>query len=288
MSSVSAAPDAALARRGVSPWILAVVVTVPTFMEVLDTSIANVALRHIAGGLSAAENDSEWVITSYLASNAIVLPLSGWLSMTFGRRNYFLASVVLFTISSGLCGMATSLEQLIAYRLLQGLAGGGLQPTTQSVLLDSFPLEKQGSAMTLFAIGTLIAPILGPTLGGWITDNYSWRWIFYINLPVGTVALLLCYALLEDPDYLKALRAERLSRPIRFDFIGLALIAVGLGCLEVVLSKGQEWDWFGDPFYRVHTLVVLLVVSLVGFVVRERRHPAPVVDLRPLADRNFM
>src|SRR4051812_37428801 len=217
-------------RGAMNPWILAVVVTVPTFMEGLDTSIANVALRHIAGGLSAAESDSEWVITSYLASNAIVLPLSGWLSTTFGRRNFFLTSVACFTISSGLCGMATSLEQLIAFRLLQGLAGGGLQPSTQGVLLDTFPLEKQGSAMTLFAIGTLIAPILGPTLGGWITDNYDWRWIFYINLPVGTLAAFFCYALLEDPDYLKALRAERMSRPIRFDYVGLVLIAVGLGC----------------------------------------------------------
>src|SRR4051812_17182183 len=230
--SVAAAPAPAVAgtRPAVNPWVLAIVVTVPTFMEVLDTSIANVALRHIAGGLSAAANDSEWIITSYLASNAIVLPLSGWLSLTFGRRNYFLASVVLFTISSGLCGMATSLEQLITFRLLQGLAGGGLQPTSQGVLLDTFPLEKQGSAMTLFAIGTLIAPILGPPLGGWITDNYDWRWIFYINLPVGTLAAFFCYALLEDPDYLKALRAERMSRPIRFDYVGLVLIAVGLGC----------------------------------------------------------
>src|SRR4051812_41149251 len=287
--SVAAAPAPAVAgtRPAVNPWALAMIVTVPTFMEVLDTSIANVALRHIAGGLSAAENDSEWVITSYLASNAIVLPLSGWLSVTFGRRNYFLASVFLFTISSGLCGMATSLEQLVAFRLLQGLAGGGLQPGTQGVLLDSFPQEKQGSAMTLFGIGVLIAPILGPTLGGWITDNYSWRWIFYINLPVGAVAFLLCYALLEDPDYLKALRADRWSRPIRFDYAGLGLIVLGLGSLEIVLSKGQEWDWFGDPFYRVQSLVAILATSLVGFVAWELRTPDPVVNLRPLADRNF-
>src|SRR3954447_6073233 len=255
MSSVSAAPDAALARRGVSPWIIALVVTVPTFMEVLDTSIANVALRHIAGGLSAAENDSEWVITSYLASNAIVLPLSGWLSATFGRRRYFLASVVLFTISSGLCGMATSLEQLIAFRLLQGLAGGGLQPSTQGVLLDAFPLEKQGSAMAMFGVGVLIAPILGPMLGGWITDNYSWRWIFFINLPVGAVAFLLSYLVLEDPDDMKARRAASRGKPLNFDAYGLALLVVGLGCLEVVLSKGQEWDWLGDPFFRAQTLI---------------------------------
>ncbi|MFO0887841.1 MAG: DHA2 family efflux MFS transporter permease subunit [Isosphaeraceae bacterium] len=274
-------------RAAVNPWVLAMVVTVPTFMEVLDTSIANVALRHIAGGLSAAANDSEWVITSYLAANAIVLPLSGWLSTMFGRRNYFLASVAMFTASSVFCGLATNLPMLIFARIVQGLAGGGLQPSTQGVLLDTFPPEKQGSAMAMFGVGVLIAPILGPTLGGWITDNYSWRWIFYINLPVGVVAFLLSYWLLEDPDYLKALRAERRGQPLRLDILGLGLLALGLGCLEVVLSKGQEWDWFGDPSGRVQILVVLLVVSLVGFVIRQLTTAHPVVNLRPLADRNF-
>ncbi|APW61813.1 DHA2 family efflux MFS transporter permease subunit [Paludisphaera borealis] len=273
--------------RAVNPWLIAVAVTVPTFMEVLDTSIANVALRYIAGGLSAASNDSEWVITSYLAANAIVLPLSGWLSTFFGRRRYFLLSVAGFTISSLLCGLATNLESLILFRILQGLAGGGLQPCTQGVLLDSFPKEKQGAAMTVFAIATLIAPILGPTLGGWITDNYTWRWIFFINVPTGLLALAMCAAVLEDPPYLKAQRAEFLRKPIRFDTIGLGLIIIGLASLEIVLSKGQEWDWFGDPFHRVHLLVAGVVGGLSLAVWWELRVESPVVDFRPLADRNF-
>ncbi len=268
-------------------WLIAAAVTIPTFMEVLDTSIANVALRHIAGGLSAAEDDSEWVITSYLAANAIVLPISGWLSNHFGRRNYFLASVALFTLSSGLCGMATGLFQLILFRVLQGLAGGGLQPSTQAVLLDTFPPERQGAAMTVFGMAALIAPILGPTLGGWITDNYEWRWIFYINIPVGLAALGACAAVIHDPPYLERQRAELRSKPIRFDYIGLGLIALGLACLEVVLSKGQEWDWLGDPFWRAQTLMAVMIVSLVAAVVWELRRRDPVVDLRPLGERNF-
>ena len=272
---------------GVNPWLIAVAVTVPTFMEVLDTSIANVALRYIAGGLSAAATDSEWVITSYLAANAIVLPISGWLSLHLGRRRYFLLSVAGFTLSSLLCGLATNLESLIFFRVLQGLSGGGLQPGTQGVLLDSFPKEKQGSAMTVFAVATLIAPILGPTLGGWITDNYSWRWIFFINVPTGLLALLMCSAVLDDPPYLKAARAEALGKPIRFDFIGLGLITLGIASLEIVLSKGQEWDWLGDPFYRVHGLVAGVALGLGLAVWWELRIKNPVVDFRPLANRNF-
>src|SRR5499427_7006277 len=175
-------------RRAINPWIIALAVVIPTFMEVLDTTVANVALRYIAGGLSAAVIDSEWVITSYLAANAFVLPITGWLSAHFGRRNYFLLSIAVFTLASGLCGMATSLPQLIAFRILQGLAGGGLQPSSQGVLLDAFPVEKQGIAMTLFGFAALIAPVVGPTLGGWITDSYSWRWVFFINVPVGLLA----------------------------------------------------------------------------------------------------
>src|SRR5579864_2231591 len=196
MSSVALAPTE-VSRPAINPWIVAVAVVIPTFMEVLDTTIANVALRYIAGGLSAAVIDAEWVLTSYLAANATILPISGWISARLGRRNYFLASIAVFTIASGLCGMATSLGQIILFRVLQGLAGGGLQPCTQGVLLDSFPPEKQGSAMTLFGIAALIAPILGPPFGGWITDNYSWRWIFYINIPVGSIALLACYFVLD-------------------------------------------------------------------------------------------
>src|SRR5579859_7865844 len=203
MSSV-ALPAPAISRPAINPWFVAAAVVVPTFMEVLDTTIANVALRYIAGGLSAANVDSEWVITSYLAANAIILPISGWLAAHLGRRNYFLLSITIFTLSSFLCGMATSLGQLILFRVMQGLAGGGLQPSSQGILLDSFPPEKQGAAQTMFGIAALLAPVVGPTLGGYLTVQYGWRWIFYLNFPVGLLALVLCYWLVFDPDYLKA------------------------------------------------------------------------------------
>ena len=197
-----------LARRSVNPWLIAFAVVIPTFMEVLDTTIANVSLRYIAGGLSAANVDSEWVITTYLAANAIVLPISGWLALRLGRRNYFLLSIAVFTLASALCGMAGSLGFIIAARALQGVAGGGLQPSSQAVLLDAFPQEKQGQAMTIFGMAALLAPVVGPTLGGYITDNYGWRWIFYLNVPVGLLAYLMCHALVEDPEYFQAERAS--------------------------------------------------------------------------------
>src|SRR3954469_10650556 len=224
MSNAHALPSRGDSRSAVNPWIVAVTVSIATFMEVLDTSIANVALRYIAGGLSVAENDSEWVITSYLAANAAVLLLSGWLSAYLGRRRYYLISVAIFTVSSAACGLATSLEMLVLSRIVQGIGGGGLQPVTQAVLVDTFPPEKQGSAQTLFGISALVAPVLGPTLGGYIADNYSWRWIFLINIPAGAVAFGLNYVLLEDPEYLKAGRAAMHSRPLRFDYVGLGLI----------------------------------------------------------------
>src|SRR5256714_786190 len=223
MSSVALAPPA-VSRRAVNPWLVAAAVIVPTFMEVLDTTIANVALRYIAGGLSAAVTDSEWVITSYLAANAIILPISGWLSAHLGRRNYFLLSIAVFTLASALCGLATSLAQIIFFRVLQGLAGGGLQPSSQAVLLDTFPPEKQGTAQTLFGIAALIAPIVGPTLGGWLCVNYDWRWIFLINVPSGLVALVGAVAVVDDPEYLKRERAELSRQPLNFDYIGLGLL----------------------------------------------------------------
>src|SRR5579884_1978780 len=219
MSSMTLSPSAA-SRPAISPWIVAIAVVIPTFMEVLDTTIANVALRYIAGGLSASNVDSEWVLTSYLAATATILPISGWLSAHLGRRNYFLLSISVFTIASGLCGMATSLGQIIAFRVLQGLAGGGLQPSSQGVLLDAFPPNQQGKAMTIFGVAAMIAPVLGPTLGGWITDHYSWRWIFFINLPVGAIAFAACYALLRDPEYLVQERAELRRRHFAFDSVG--------------------------------------------------------------------
>src|ERR1700739_2607569 len=211
--STGALPAPAVSRPAINPWFVAAAVVIPTFMEVLDTTIANVALRYIAGGLSAAVTDSEWVITSYLAANAIILPISGWLAAHLGRRNYFLISIAVFTLASALCGMATSLGQIILCRVIQGLAGGGLQPSSQGVLLDSFPPEKQGQAQTLFGLAALLAPIVGPTLGGWLVVNYDWRWIFLINVPVGLLALVAAYALVDDPEYLKKERAQLRRQP---------------------------------------------------------------------------
>src|SRR5512144_2715993 len=225
MSSVTLAPTT-VSRPAINPWIVAIAVVIPTCMEVLDTTIANVALRYIAGGLSASNVDSEWVLTSYLAANATILPISGWLSAHLGRRNYFLLSIAVFTIASALCGMATSLGQIILFRVIQGLAGGGLQPSSQAVLLDAFPPEKQGAAQTMFGIAALLAPVVGPTLGGYITDNYGWRWIFYLNVPVGLLALFLCNAVVVDPDYLKAEQAKRRTHGQRFDTPGLCLLSL--------------------------------------------------------------
>jgi MFS transporter, DHA2 family, multidrug resistance protein len=288
--SVALAPAAAPApteRPAINPWIVAIAVVIPTFMEVLDTTIANVALRYIAGGLSAAVIDAEWVLTSYLAANATILPISGWLSAHLGRRNYFLMSIAVFTIASGLCGMATSLEQIILFRVIQGLAGGGLQPSSQGVLLDAFPPEKQGAAQTMFGVAALLAPVVGPTLGGYLTVQYNWRWIFYINIPVGLLALVAGYFLVDDPAYLKKQRAELRRQPLNFDYIGLGLLALTMSSWEIMLSKGQEWDWLGDPFWRVQTLLVLFALGLGFLIFREMRIAYPVVNFRPLGERNL-
>jgi DHA2 family multidrug resistance protein len=285
---VSSMPSKFRSSVATKPWVVAAVVVLPTFMEVLDTTIAVVALRYIAGGLSATVDDGEWVITSYLAANAIILPITGWLIAHLGRRNYFLLSIAVFTLASGLCGMATSLGQLILFRVLQGLAGGGLQPSSQGVLLDAFPVERQGMAMTLFGFAALIAPVVGPTLGGWITDSYSWRWVFWINVPVGLLALGACAVTLRDPDYLITERRELRKQPFSFDGIGLSLLVIVVVCWEVMLSKGQEWDWLGDPFWRVQTLAILFALGLGALVFWESRHPNPVVNFRPLRERNFL
>lgn len=281
---VIAAP---VAQRSVNPWLVAVAVVVPTFMEVLDTTIANVALRYIAGGLSAPVSDSEWVITSYLSANAIVLPISGWLGARLGRRNYFLLSIAVFTLASGLCGMATSLEALIGFRVLQGLAGGGLQPSSQGILLDAFPREKQGTAMTVFGMAALLAPVVGPTLGGYITDNYGWRWIFYLNVPIGLVALVMCRNVVVDPEYLRAEQARMRQQNQRFDTFGLCLLSVTMVSWEIMLTKGQEWDWLGDPFFRVQTLLMLFVICLAILIRRQLRIAHPLINVRTLAERNF-
>jgi DHA2 family multidrug resistance protein len=273
--------------RKVNYWVVAAVVVVPTFMEILDTTIANVALRYIAGGLSAAQSDAEWVITSYLAANAIVLPITGWLSAHLGRRNYFLLSIAVFTLASTLCGFATSLGQMILFRVIQGLAGGGLQPCSQGVLLDAFPEEKQGTAMTLFGVAAIIAPIVGPTLGGWLCVDYNWRWIFLVNVPIGLLSLVAAYFVVEDPDYLKQERAALRRRPLNFDYIGLGVLALVMSAWEIMLSKGQEWDWLGDPFGRVQALVAVFGIGLVVLVVWEMRCAGPIINFRALGERNL-
>ncbi len=262
-----------------SPWLIAAAVMLATFMEVLDTSVATVALPHIAGSLSATLDESTWVLTSYLISNAIVLPSSNWLGNFFGRKNYLLFSVALFTASSALCGLASSLPMLVVARVIQGAAGGGLQPVAQAILLESFPKEKRGAAMAAYGMGIIVAPLLGPVAGGWITDSYSWRWIFYINLPVGFLALVMISMFVEDPPYIGRHRTSRI------DLLGLGFLAIWLATLQVVLDKGQEVDWFGAQWLR--WFVVVSAVAMVAFVIRELRTDAPLVSLRVLKDRNL-
>jgi DHA2 family multidrug resistance protein len=274
-------------RREVSPWVIAAAVVTPTLIAAVGTTIVGVARPYIAGGLSAPTTDSEWVMTTYLAAHAIILPLTGWLSGHFGRRNYFLWSIAVFSVASELCGLATSLPQLILFRVIQGLAAGGFQPSSQAILLDSFPLEKQGAAQTMFLIAVLVGPIVGPVFGGWLVVNYSWRWIFYINAPVGFVSFLVCYALLKDPDYLRQERAELKMRPLNFDGIGLGLLVLVIASWEVMLSKGQEWDWLRDPFWRVQTLLIAFVLTLAGLLYRELTFASPLVNFRVLRERNF-
>jgi DHA2 family multidrug resistance protein len=264
-----------------NPWLVAVVVALAAFMEVLDTSIANVALPHIAGDLGASNDESTWVLTSYLVSNAIVLPISGWLANLFGRKRFFLLCIFLFTLSSLLCGAAPSLAALILFRVMQGAGGGGLQPMAQAILADTFPPQKRGLAFALYGITAVMAPTIGPTLGGWITDNYSWRWIFYINLPVGILTLFLVMRMVEDPPYLARLRGAG----VRIDYIGVALLALGIGALQVVLDKGQEDDWFGSHF--IVTLMVISAVSLIALVFWELHHKAPIIDIRMFKSFNF-
>jgi DHA2 family multidrug resistance protein len=270
----------------INPWIIAGVVTLATFMEVLDTSIANVALPHIAGNLSSSQEESTWVLTSYLVANAIVIPTSGWLSSRVGRKPFFMICVAVFTISSALCGMAGSLGMLVLCRVLQGLGGGGLQPSVQAVLVDLFPGTKRGMAMALYTVAVLVAPVLGPTLGGWITDNYSWRWIFYINIPVGILCLSFALTLLHDPPYLVAQRLARRGKPLNIDYVGLALISLGLACAEILLDKGQELDWFASRL--IVTLAIVGGLALLFAVLWELDHPYPILNLRLLAERNFM
>jgi DHA2 family multidrug resistance protein len=248
-------------------------------MEVLDTSVANVALPHIAGNLSVTTNEATWVLTSYLVSNAIILPITGWLGNHFGRKKVLILCIMLFTAASALCGLAANLGFLVVARILQGIGGGAMLPISQAVLLESFPPAKRGVAMAVFAMGVVVAPILGPTLGGWITDNYSWRWIFYINLPVGIFAAIMAEAVVEDPPYVGR------NREASIDLIGFTLLAIGLGALQIILDKGQQDDWFGALWIRWTTITCAL--SLIAFIIRELCIESPIVDLRIFKNRNF-
>src|ERR1700690_3889340 len=260
-SAATLTADQDIWRPTFNPWLIAVVVAMAAFMEVLDTSIANVALPHIAGNLGASNDQSTWVLTSYLVANAIVLPISGWLVTIFGRKRFFMTCLAIFTVSSLLCGIAPSLGLLLFFRILQGAGGGGLQPMVQAILADTFPPEKRGLAFSLYGITAVCAPAIGPTLGGWMTDSYSWRWIFFINLPVGIAALFLVYKLVEDPPYLQRLK----KGGIKLDYIGFSLLALGVGALQIMLDKGQEDDWFGSHF--ITALVILAVAGLVSLII---------------------
>ena len=264
------------------PWLVAFTVMLAVFMEVLDTSVANVALPHISGNLSAGVDESTWVLTSYLVSNAIVLPLTGWLSSLFGRKRFYMTCVAIFTVSSLLCGLAPSLPWLVFFRILQGAGGGALQPISQAVMLESFPKEKRGMAMAMFGVGVVMAPIIGPTLGGWLTDSYSWRWIFFINIPVGVISLILTFFLIYDPPFL----VRKKFGAVSIDYIGLGLLSVGLGFLQVVLDKGQREDWFESHF--IVACAAVAVIGLLGALIWELNRKDPIVDFRLLKNRNFL
>ncbi len=266
-------------RPSANPWLIALAVMLATFLEVLDTTIAAVSLQHIAGSLSATYDEATWVLTTYLVSNAVVLPSSGWFGARFGRKRFLLACLLIFTVANLFCGLAVSLPMLLLMRIIQGAGGGALQPISQAVLIESFPKEQQGRAMGLYGLGVVVAPVIGPVLGGWITDNYSWRWIFYIKVPLGLLAFWLISKYVEDPPWVRTARAGKL------DSIGFGLMALWLGCQEIFLDKGQEDDWLGSSF--ITWMIALAAIGLLLFLVRELKTARPVVNLRVLRNRNF-
>jgi MFS transporter, DHA2 family, multidrug resistance protein len=273
-------------RVAINPWFIAITVTLATFMELLDTAIANVALPHIAGGLAVSAEESTWVLTSYLVSNAVVLPLSAWLSRMLGRKRYYMICVSLFTISSLLCGFAPSLGALIFFRVLQGVGGGGLAPVEQAILVDTFPPAKRAAAFALYSMAIVTAPAIGPPLGGWITDNWSWRWVFFINIPIGIISLILTSRVLSDPsEFTREVEAARKEGRLKIDGWGIFSVAMAFACLEVVLDRGQTEDWFESNFIIVFFSIAM--VALLFAILWEWNHPDPVVEIRLLADRNF-
>ena len=279
-------PVPAVQKRAINPWLIAITVTLATFMELLDTAIANVSLPHIAGGLATSYDESTWVLTSYLVSNAIVLPLSAWLSRVFGRKNYYMTCVALFSVSSLMCGLAPSLGLLVFFRVLQGIGGGGLAPVEQAILVDTFPADKRAAAFALYSMAIVTAPAIGPPLGGWITDSFSWRWVFFINVPIGLISLLLTSRIVSDPpEFKREVEAARKSGKLKVDYVGISLIAIGFACLEVVLDRGQREDWFESNF--IVGFFAVAIISLVVAIFWELRHPDPVVELGLLKERNF-
>src|SRR5512145_950029 len=267
-----------LQHKTTSRGLIALTVMLPTLIEIIDTSIVNVSLDHIRGSLSAGTDEATWTITAYLVSNAIVIPMAGWLARLIGRKNYQIASIALFTFSSFMCGSAWSLQSLVFFRILQGLGGGGLVPISQSILLETFPREKHGQAMAIFGLGAMLGPIVGPLLGGWITDSFSWRWIFYINIPIGIIAIIMNILVIEDPPYMQ-------RQKMKIDFVGLGLLAVGLGALQFLLDKGESEDWFDS-----HLIVAFSVISAIALtllIINEYYAEHPIVNLKLFRDRTF-
>ena len=279
----------------INPWLIAITVTLATFMELLDTAIANVSLPHIAGGLATSYDESTWVLTSYLVANAVVLPLSAWLSRVFGRKNYYMLCVALFSVSSLLCGLAPSLGLLIFFRVLQGIGGGGLAPVEQAILVDTFPPAKRAAAFALYSMAIVTAPAIGPPLGGWITDSFSWRWIFFINIPIGILSLVLTSRVVSDrpitytstqpPEFKREVAAARAAGKFKIDYLGILLVAIGFACLEVVLDRGERLDWFESDV--IVSFFLIAIAALVVAVIWELRHPDPVVEIALLKERNF-
>src|SRR5882762_7590173 len=269
-------------RPRINPWIVAMTVTLATFMEVLDSSIANVALPHIAGGLGATQDEATWVLTAYLVANAVILPAGAYMTTFIGRKRFYMICVVLFGVSSALCGIAPSLPLLVFFRILQGIGGGGLAPSEQAILADTFPPEKRGMAFAIYGMAVVVAPALGPTIGGWITDNYSWRWIFFMNIPVGILSVALTSLVVSDPPWLRGKK----TGGIKVDYIGFGLLAIGLGALQIVLDKGEREDWFETHYIVV--LTVISVICLISVYFWERYHKHPIIEVRLFSDRTFL